>query len=96
MTYHAKVIAGGKIVIPAELRRELGIKDGDSVVIERDEHGQLILKSYSQVVKEVQAAFRAMRKPGIDYRGAIDELIAERRAEADAEDAAAGRQSGHE
>ncbi|MEE2916191.1 AbrB/MazE/SpoVT family DNA-binding domain-containing protein [Sphingomonas ginsenosidimutans] len=36
MTYHAKVIAGGKIVIPAALRRELGIRDGDSVVLERD------------------------------------------------------------
>lgn len=36
MTYHAKVIAGGKIVIPAALRRELGIMDGDSVVLERD------------------------------------------------------------
>lgn len=53
MTYHAKVIAGGKIVIPAELRRELGIKDGNSVVIERDDRGQLVLKSYAQVVKEV-------------------------------------------
>lgn len=95
MTYHAKVIAGGKIVIPAELRRELGIKDGDSVVIERDDRGQLVLKSYAQVVKEVQAAFRAMRKPGVDYRGVIDELIAERRAEADADDDATARRSGH-
>lgn len=39
MTYHAKVIAGGKIVIPANLRRELGIKDGDSVVLEREAEG---------------------------------------------------------
>ena len=93
MTYHAKVISGGKIVIPAELRRELGIKDGDSVVLERDVRGQPVLKSYAQVVKEVQAAFRAMRKPGIDYRGVIDELIAERRAEADADDAEAERPS---
>lgn len=84
MTYHAKVIAGGKIVIPAELRRELGIKDGDSVVIERDDRGQLVLKSYAQVVKEVQANFRAMIGP---YEGSIvDELIADRRREAEEED----------
>ena len=84
MTYHAKVIAGGKIVIPAELRRELGIKDGDSVVIERDERGQLVLKSYAQVVKEVQANFRAMIGP---YEGSmVDELIADRRREAEEED----------
>lgn len=84
MTYHAKVIAGGKIVIPAELRRELGIKDGDSVVIERDDRGQLVLKSYAQVVKEVQANFRAMIGP---YQGSmVDELIADRRREAEEED----------
>ncbi len=39
MTYHAKVIAGGKVVIPADIRRELGIKDGDSLVIDRDAKG---------------------------------------------------------
>ena len=36
MTYHAKVIAGGKIVIPAEPRRELGIKDGDVLACKID------------------------------------------------------------
>ena len=44
MTYHAKVIAGGKIVIPADLRRELGINDGDTVVIERTDDGALSLR----------------------------------------------------
>nr|WP_213980204.1 AbrB/MazE/SpoVT family DNA-binding domain-containing protein [Sphingomonas sp. dw_22] len=84
MTYHAKVIAGGKIVIPAELRRELDIKDGDSLVIERDDQGNLVLKTYAQVVREVQAAFRAMVGP---YEGSlVDELIAERRREAAMED----------
>jgi len=86
MTYHVKVIAGGKIVIPAELRREFGIKDGDSLVIERDEHGSMVLKTYEQVVKEVQAQFRALLPK--DYTGSmVDELIADRRAEAALEDA---------
>jgi len=87
MTYNAKVIAGGKIVIPAELRREFGIKDGDSLVIERDANGSMVLKTYAQVVREVQEAFRAMQKPGVDYSGIVDELIAERREEAAREDA---------
>ena len=39
VTYHAKVIAGGKIVIPADLRREFDIKDGDTVAIEREDGG---------------------------------------------------------
>lgn len=80
MSYHAKMIAGGKIVVPAEVRRELGVKDGDSIVIERDERGQFILKTYAQVVKEVQAAFKSMIGP---YEGSmIDALVAEREREA--------------
>lgn len=83
MTYHSKVIAGGKIVIPADLRREFGIKDGDSLVIARDPAGGLTIKTYDQVVKEVQARFAA--RIG-SYEGNLsDELIADRRREAAAE-----------
>jgi AbrB family looped-hinge helix DNA binding protein len=79
MTYHAKIIAGGKIVIPAELRRALGFHDGDSIVIER-EGDTLVLKTYAQVVREVQQTFKAMLPDtGISM---VDELIAERRREA--------------
>lgn len=77
MTYHAKVIAGGKIVIPAELRRELDIKDGDSLVVERQPGGGLSVKTYAQVVKEGQARFRAM--VGEDY--SVDQFLRERRAD---------------
>ena len=79
MTYQAKVIAGGKIVIPAELRREFGIKDGDSLVIERDGQGGMVLRTYAQVVREAQERFRALVGP--DYT--VDDFLAERRAEWD-------------
>ena len=79
MTYHAKLIKGGKIVIPAELRREFGFKDGDTLVFE-SEGGRLILKTYAQVVRDVQAEFKAMVPAG--NRSMVDELLAERRAEA--------------
>jgi AbrB family transcriptional regulator (stage V sporulation protein T) len=84
MSYNAKVISGGKIVIPAELRRELGIKDGDSLVIERGDSGCLIIKTYLQVVREVQAEFRALVG---DQKFSVDGFIAERRAEAAREQA---------
>lgn len=74
MTYHAKMIAGGKIVIPAELRRELGLHTGDTLVIER-EGDTLVLKTYAQVVREVQATFREM--VGENY--SVDQFLAERR-----------------
>lgn len=79
MTYHAKLIKGGKIVIPVELRREFGFNDGDTLVFER-EGNSLVLKTYAQVVREVQAEFKAML--GERKISMVDELIAERRAEA--------------
>jgi AbrB family transcriptional regulator, stage V sporulation protein T len=79
MSYHGKLIKGGKIVIPAELRRELGFSEGDVLVFERDGE-QLVIKTYAQVVREVQATFKAML--GDQKRSMVDELIAERRAEA--------------
>ena len=80
MSYHAKLIKGGKIVIPAELRREFGFEEGDSLVFEKD-GGQLVLKSYRQVVREVQATVKAaLKKPFT-----MDEYLAEKWAEADRE-----------
>lgn len=89
MTYQAKVIAGGKIVIPAELRRELGIVDGDSLVVERDPGGGIVLKTYRQVVGEVQARMKELSAPG--DAGIVDELLVERQEEARRERAALRR-----
>ncbi|NJR79776.1 AbrB/MazE/SpoVT family DNA-binding domain-containing protein [Sphingomonas corticis] len=71
MTYHAKVIAGGKIVIPADLRRELGIKDGDSVVLEREE-GAITLRR-----DDPDAALARLRGGLKDY--SVDRFLRERR-----------------
>jgi AbrB family looped-hinge helix DNA binding protein len=84
MTYSAKIIKGGKIVIPAELRRELGFAEGDRLVLER-EGESLVIKSYHQVVREVQEAFRPFKPQ--DGSSIVEELIAERREEARLEDA---------
>lgn len=81
MTYRAKVIAGGKIVIPAQLRREMGIKDGDSLVVARDSAGGLSVRTFDQVVRDVQAQVSAMTKIG-QMQGAVEELLADRRADA--------------
>lgn len=83
MSYHAKLIKGGKIVIPAELRRQLGFKEGDRLVFER-EGNSAVLKTYEQVVREVQAEVKRLIRP--HHGSIVDELIAERRAEAAKED----------
>lgn len=72
MTYHAKVIAGGKIVIPAELRRELGIKDGDSVVLEHEADGRLSLRR-----DDPEAALIRVREKMKGY--SVDQFLRERR-----------------
>ncbi|WP_017669808.1 AbrB/MazE/SpoVT family DNA-binding domain-containing protein [Blastomonas sp. AAP53] len=93
MTYSAKLIKGGKIVIPAELRHELGFADGDRLVFERDGE-TLVIKSYRQVVREVQDVFRPFRPT--DGRHVVDELIAERRSEVRREEAESAVQQGLE
>jgi AbrB family transcriptional regulator, stage V sporulation protein T len=82
MSYHAKLIKGGKIVIPAELRRQLGFQEGERLVIERDGNA-LVVKTYEQMIRDVQAKVKALIGP---YEGSIvDEFIAEKRADAEAE-----------
>ena len=81
MTYQAKVIAGGKVVIPADFRREFGIKDGDTIIFDRGPDGGMALKTYAQVVREVQAEVRRLSRPD-DGGSIVDELLADRRDEA--------------
>ena len=77
MTYHAKVIAGGKVVIPAEIRRELGIKDGDTLVVERADAGAVRFMTFEQAVRASQQKARAIF--GDDYT--VDTFLDERRAD---------------
>lgn len=80
MTYHARVTAAGAVEFPDELVRELQLMPGGSLVIERED-GRLVLKTYEQVVQEVQTRFRELRGPD-DGVSLVDELIADRRTEA--------------
>lgn len=80
MAYHAKVIKGGKIVIPAQLRRELGFKDGDTLIFER-EGGGVVIKTYEQVIREIQAEVKQCIKTPFT----LDDYLAEKYRETDSE-----------
>jgi AbrB family looped-hinge helix DNA binding protein len=69
--------SGGRLVIPAEIRRELGLKEGEPVVM-RVEDGELRILSFREVLRRVQESMRPYIVPG---QSVVDELIAERRAE---------------
>ena len=77
-TYAVEVGPKGRIVIPAVLRRELGIEEGSQLVAMAEGGGVVLLPR-----EEVKARLRGMLA-GVNVSMA-DELARERRAEARAE-----------
>lgn len=75
-----KVGKQGRIVIPAEIRKELDIEPGDELV-PRIEDGRLVLGRQKDALKRIQELFADLPRPA-SGRLASEELIAERREEA--------------
>lgn len=71
-------VHAGRVVLPAELRKELGIKDGDDVIFGRTEHG-IEIKTLDEAIRQAQALCAKYIQPGLSV---VDELIRERREEA--------------
>ncbi len=72
------------MVVPKPLREKLGVKEGDEVIW-TEVDGQIVLTSRKLQVERSQRFFSELMA---DYQGdsLVDELIAERRAEAARED----------
>jgi AbrB family looped-hinge helix DNA binding protein len=73
-----RINENGRIVIPAALREEMGVKPGDAVLMEVKD-GVLRVESHVARIRRIQSEVAKYAKPGVL---ASDELIAERRAEA--------------
>jgi len=73
-----KVTQGGRIVIPADMRRRLGIEIGEDVSITLDGESLRIL-TQKESIKRAQALVRKFVPDGVSL---VDELIADRRREA--------------
>jgi len=71
----ARVNENGRVVIPAALRRALGINIGDEVVL-RIEDNELRISTLQRRIERAQRLVRQHVKPGTSL---VDELIAERR-----------------
>ncbi len=76
-----KIIEGGKLVIPAAMRRELGIATGDTVVADVT-NGELRVRTLPAAVARAQAILRRHVPEDVSL---VDDLIADRRHEADRE-----------
>jgi AbrB family looped-hinge helix DNA binding protein len=74
-----RIIEGGKLVIPASMRRALGIERGDTVLV-AIEDGELRVRSLAKAVEHAQAIVRRHVPPNVSL---ADELIVERRSEAE-------------
>ncbi len=80
-TVKGKVVEGGRIIVPATMRKSMGLQKGDTVLMEL--HGdELRVRPARSALKRIQAKLRALA-PAEGF--VSEELIAERRAEADRE-----------
>jgi AbrB family looped-hinge helix DNA binding protein len=74
-----KIIEGGKLVIPAAMRRAMGISRGDTVVVELLPEGELRVRPLASAIREAQEIVRNSVKRG---RSLADELMRERKEDA--------------
>ncbi len=72
-----------RIQVPADLRRRLGLRPGDRVSLEVTAQGHLRVASLRDQLQAARGLFSDYRREG---DRAVDELLAERRAEARRED----------
>jgi AbrB family looped-hinge helix DNA binding protein len=76
--FKTKMGQSGRVVIPGEYRRRLGLRSGDEIIMHLDEKG-LHVYTPAQAVARAQALVRRYVPEG---RSLSDELISERREEA--------------
>ena len=70
-----KISAGGRIVIPADFRRQLGADVGDEVILRLVE-GEIHVLTKAQAVRKAQAL---VRRSVAKDRSLVKELLQERR-----------------
>ena len=76
-----RVDPAGRIVIPVQVRERLGIVSGQELLLS-EESNSISIRTFHAALAQAQAALIPYRKS----KSIVDELIAERRAEAKAED----------
>ncbi len=78
LAHKVELGAGGRLVIPAPMRAALGMKGGDKLLL-RLEGNELRIYTYEEATRRAQEIVRSFVSPGVSL---VDELIADRHAEA--------------
>lgn len=76
--YRAKLNDEGRLVVPAVCRKQLGLHAGQEVLLKMTDDG-ILITTFDQALKKFQDEVRSLVGPDVSL---VDELIAERRAEA--------------
>ena len=76
--YSATISKEGRVIIPAAVRRALGFQASDALTLVVKD-GELRLLRRQDALRNMQQRLRPLRDPA---KPAVDELLAERRAEA--------------
>lgn len=80
-TTKGRMVEGGRIIVPAAFRRAMGVTKGDALVMEL--HGdELRVRPARSALRRLQERLKA-HAPKAGERLVSDELIAERRREAE-------------
>lgn len=77
-SYHVTLGDRGRLVLPASLRRSLGLQPGDRLILTVDPEGSIRVVSAREQSRRLLGVYRNVA-PG---RSLAEELIAERREEA--------------
>jgi AbrB family looped-hinge helix DNA binding protein len=77
--YSIKMSEGGRVVVPAEIRKALGVSEGETLLGEMRE-GEFVLTTRRARLDRARSVFQKYFPPGAP--SLADELIAERRTEA--------------
>lgn len=78
MTETVIIGESGRIVLPASIRKEFGIRPGERLTV-TSENGEIKILSRKMALEQIRAGI--IEKRG-SLKGILDEFIAERRAEA--------------
>ncbi len=78
ITEATKLSDGNRVVIPAAIRKSLGLQIGDMLTLVLQENGEVRLLPQQEAVRQAQGL---VRRYVSEERSLVDELLAERRIE---------------
>ena len=78
----AKITSKGQITIPIDIRRKLGVKEGDKVLFVEDQGRIVMMNSSMEALRKAQAAFSGeAERLGLENEQDVADMVSELRRE---------------